>query len=536
MTYVVAFEEDASARDVTRRYVKAFNAKTRKMRVESTKDGERWWARTMSFYEKPFLEDRDEVEVSELTAKTAAEPMPRNVQDFKDHPIYAIERQLRRNEVIFPKRVIGQVGLGKSGSKDQVLVPVYRRSDVHVVRSADKWYRLGRDIKMGEQPLKRIRANRNKDVGFSEDEHDNESGMEIPLYALFQTEIYTPPPVVQGKVPKNSYGNLDVYVPSMVPPGGVHIKHPQAAHAARVLGIDYADAVTGFDFKGRHGTAVFQGVVVASEYQEALGEVLDYLDDERRQAESEEKSTEMLRLWKHFLLKLRIAERVKSYAIEGEESAVGSVEGYEYQEEAGGGFLPEPEQEMAEAGKFSTYRRSTEEEPRGHTYDVALTNNGALEDEAHAGGFKSDDSASRKEPICVNPSEINIPEGSRRPRYSLIVVPNKKGPGNANGTSQQHPEEPHEIVELDPAADAESVKSSGQTGPAGSSEAPIMVDSSTAGDSKSASVEILSGAASQTQSRTHTPEEMDEASVGDDNGSLLSHDPEDEDAIPEWLV
>ncbi|KAF7171119.1 hypothetical protein CNMCM6106_005606 [Aspergillus hiratsukae] len=132
MTYVVAFEEEASARDVTRRYVKAFNAKTRKMRVESTKDGERWWARTMSFYEKPFLEDRDEVEISELTAKTAAEPMPRNVQDFKDHPIYAIERQLRRNEVIFPKRVIGQVGLGKSGSKDQVLVPVYRRSDVHV--------------------------------------------------------------------------------------------------------------------------------------------------------------------------------------------------------------------------------------------------------------------------------------------------------------------------------------------------------------------------------------------------------------------
>ncbi|RHZ63346.1 hypothetical protein CDV55_102361 [Aspergillus turcosus] len=540
MTYVVAFEEDASARDVTRRYVKAFNAKTRKLRVESTKDGERWWVRTMSFYEKPFLEDRDEVEISELTAKTAAEPMPRNVQDFKDHPIYAIERQLRRNEVIFPKRVIGQVGLGKSGSKDQVLVPVYRRSDVHVVRSADKWYRLGRDIKMGEQPLKRVRANRRTDVGFSEDEHDNESGVEIPLYAYFQTEIYTPPPVVQGKVPKNSYGNLDVYVPSMVPPGGVHIKHPQAAHAARVLGIDYADAVTGFDFKGRHGTAVLQGVVVASQYQEALEEVLDYLEDERRQAESEEKSTEMLRLWRHFLLKLRIAERVKSYAIEGEESAGESSEGYEDQEEAGGGFLPEPEQEMADAGKFATYRRSTEEEPRGHTHNKASTNNGALEDEAHGGGFKPDKGASHKEPVCVNPSKIDIPKASRRPRYSLIVVPNKKATGVADGTSQQHPElqpeQSRETVELDSAADAESVKSSGQTGPAGSSEAPIMVDSSTAGGSTSASVEILSGSASQTQSRTHTPEEMDEESVADDNGSLLSHDPEDEDAIPEWLI
>ncbi|KAF4166338.1 hypothetical protein CNMCM6936_006648 [Aspergillus lentulus] len=543
MVYVVGFEEDASARDVTRRYAKAFNAKTRKMRVESTKDGERWWARAMRFYEKPFLEDRDEVEISELTAKTAAEPMPRNVQDFKDHPIYAIERQLRRHEVVFPKRVIGQVSLGKSGSKDQVLVPVYRRSDVHVVRSADKWYRLGRDIKIGEQPLKRIRANRNKDVGFSEDEHDNGSGTEIPLYAYFQTEVYTPPPVVQGKVPKNTYGNLDVYVPSMVPPGGVHIKHPQAAHAARVLGIDYADAVTGFDFKGRHGTAVFQGVVVASECQEALEEVLRHLEDERRQAESEEKSRETLRLWKHCLLKLRIAERVKGYAIEGEESAVESSENFDDPEEDGGGFIPEPEQVMAD-GEFSTYRRSIGQEPRGLTYNEASTNNGALGDEAHGGGLRSDQSASHLEAISVNPSETDIPKTSRRPRYSLIVVPNKKANINENGTSQkqpqqqpqQQPEQSPEVVELEPTAEAESVRSSGETGPAGSSEAPITVDSSTTGGSKSASVEILSRAASQTQSRSPTPEEMDEASGVDDNGSLLSHDPEDEDAIPEWLI
>ncbi|KAH1601473.1 hypothetical protein KXX34_003836 [Aspergillus fumigatus] len=487
MVYVVGFEEDASARDVTRRYAKAFNAKTRKIRVESTKDGERWWARTMRFYEKPFLEDRDEIEISELTARTAAEPMPRNVQDFKDHPIYAIERQLRRNEVVFPKRVIGQVSLGKSGSKDQVLVPVYRRSDVHVVRSADKWYRLGRDIKIGEQPLKRIRVNRNKDAGFSEDEHDNESGMEIPLYAYFQTEVYTPPPVVQGKVPKNSYGNLDVYVPSMVPPGGVHIKHPQAAHAARVLGIDYTDAVTGFDFKGRHGTAVFQGIVVASECQEAKGSKATPLKEKRA-------------LMK-FLKNMRT---------------------------------------MADGGQFATCQRSMQLEGRGHTYHIVSTNNGGPGIGAHGDGLQSDESASHIEAISVNPSETHIPKASRRPRYSLIVVPNKKANNNEDGTSQRQPQpqsEPTpEIVELEPAAEAQSVQRSGETGHLGSSEIPIMVDSSTTGGSRSASVEVLSRTASQTQPQTPTPEEMDESSGVDDNGSLLSHDPEDEDAIPEWLI
>jgi xeroderma pigmentosum group C-complementing protein len=135
MSYVVAFEDDASARDVTRRYTKAFNAKTRKSRVEITRNGEKWWNDALMAYEKPFLEDRDEAEISELTSKSAAEPMPRNIQDFKDHPVYALERHLRRNEVIFPKRVIGHVGLSKTTSKSDNLETVYRRSDVHLVRT-----------------------------------------------------------------------------------------------------------------------------------------------------------------------------------------------------------------------------------------------------------------------------------------------------------------------------------------------------------------------------------------------------------------
>ena len=342
MSYVVAFEEDASARDVTRRYTKAFNAKTRKLRVETSKNGEQWWLRALQFYEKPFLEDRDIAEISELTSKSAAEPMPRNIQDFKDHPFYALERHLRRNEVIFPRRVIGQVNLGKSGSKNEKLEPVYRRSDVHIVRSADKWYRLGRDVKMGEQPLKRVPASGPRELD------DKGTAVETAMYALSQTEVYTPPPVVNGRVPRNGYGNLDIYVPSMVPPGGVHITHPNAAQAARLLGIDYADAVTGFSFKGRHGTAVFEGVVVAEECHDAMREVLAGLDDQQEQAVSDAKSMEMLRLWKTFLLKLRIAERVQAYAMEGGD--VGDEMTDDEMAEMEGGFLPESDPD--EGGGF----------------------------------------------------------------------------------------------------------------------------------------------------------------------------------------
>ena len=147
MSYVIAFEDDGSARDVTRRYTKAYNAKTRRDRVEITKDGEKWWRRVMKLFRRSCDMDRDQVENAELTTKEAAEPMPRNAQDFKDHPYYALERHLKRHEVIHPKREVGKVGAGRSGTTN-ILEPIYRRRDVHQLKSADKWYRMGREIKV----------------------------------------------------------------------------------------------------------------------------------------------------------------------------------------------------------------------------------------------------------------------------------------------------------------------------------------------------------------------------------------------------
>lgn len=52
MSYVVAFEEDGVARDVTRRYAKAYNAKTRKLRVEAVEGGAKWWKKAMKIFKR----------------------------------------------------------------------------------------------------------------------------------------------------------------------------------------------------------------------------------------------------------------------------------------------------------------------------------------------------------------------------------------------------------------------------------------------------------------------------------------------------
>ncbi|KAF8862251.1 Rad4-domain-containing protein [Acephala macrosclerotiorum] len=353
MSYVIAFEEEGCARDITRRYTKAYNAKTRKNRVESTPGGDKWWRRAMRPYARGYASDADQIEDAELAAAEAREPMPKNIQDFKDHPYYALERHLRRNEVLVSTREAGKVAAGrdKNAPGGKKMESVYRRTHVKVAKSADAWYRLGRDIKMGEQPVKTVAPKRRPDEDEMGDEMDERAG--INLYTEDQTEPCVIPPIVNGRVPKNSFGNIDVFVPSMVPPGGVHIPYVEAQRAARIIGVDYADALTGFEFRGRHGTAVLKGVVVAAEYQEAVEAVIVGLRDEQARIEEAVRSAAVDKMWRRLLRGLRIKAHIEAtYGGNDEEPepekaqddvADAGSDISEYLDDAygGGGFLPD---------------------------------------------------------------------------------------------------------------------------------------------------------------------------------------------------
>ena len=192
-------------------------------------------------------------------------------------------------------------------------------------------------------------ARRNPDAAL-DDDNDDEAAAGTALYAAHQTTVYTPPPVLSSRIPKNAYGNLDIYTPSMVPPGGIHIPHPSTARAAKILGIDYADAVTGFSFKGRHGTAVIQGAVVAVECREAVETIIQKFEDEIAEAEEARRTFEALRMWRRLLAGLRIMERIGGYEIEGERDGVRIEmekvdDDIEKEGDRGGGFLPDVDEE-----------------------------------------------------------------------------------------------------------------------------------------------------------------------------------------------
>ena len=47
--------------------------------------------------------------------------------------------------------------------------------------------------------------------------------MPLEIFGLWQTEQYEPPIAVDGKVPRNEYGNVELFKPCMLPRGTVHL-------------------------------------------------------------------------------------------------------------------------------------------------------------------------------------------------------------------------------------------------------------------------------------------------------------------------
>ncbi|KAF9298752.1 hypothetical protein BGZ74_009235 [Mortierella antarctica] len=319
LSYVVAYDEDNFVTDVTRRYTSQWGGTTKRLRVQPAgAGGFDWWAQTMSLLMKPHLTSDEELEQSELLQSEISERMPTKLGDFNNHPLYALERHIKKFEVLHPRiPVLGHIR-GEA---------IYPRSCVKQVRSKENWLKRARQLKPGELiPVKWIKSRpatiyqmrlqqqtalsgpskKRKSSGNEEDEDEDvgqsgEGGEQVPLFGEWQTEPYQPPYVVDGKVPRNEYGRQDVFTPAMVPIGGSHLKGRNIARVARLLGVDYVEAVTGFEFQSRRSVPVIQGIIVPSECAELVmdgyREVSHHADQEARK----KKKAEVLQRWRKLI-------------------------------------------------------------------------------------------------------------------------------------------------------------------------------------------------------------------------------------------
>ena len=380
--YALAIDKVGRVRDVTRRYCINYNAKTIRKRISfrSTED-EDWYENLLQAANRGKKRSVCDIyEIKEFHERDLAEGMPNNLQGFKNHPLYALESQLRQNEVISPKdksSVCGTFRIKSSGK----LVDVYKRSCVKRLRSAKAWYMRGRILKIGAMPMKtKFSGVGNGGVGgggHNVAHENNTDDEEVRLYAESQTKLYIPKIESEDRIPKNAYGNVDVYTESMIPENCCLIRISDTVSlkllqkTAQFLGIDYAKAITSFDFtqrsKGgaRTPNAKEGGIVVLKTHEEATRVAVDFMiemEEYERKMQVEENA---LKNWRFFLLKLRLQNRLnKSHGVinddsdtiqfaspekkRGEEFKGKEVEEEEEEDEADG----EEEEEEVEEGYF----------------------------------------------------------------------------------------------------------------------------------------------------------------------------------------
>lgn len=333
--YVIGYSSDGTAKDVTTRYLRRhmWPGRTKGVRLPVEKvavynrrgkikhyEDYDWFKSVMSGYVRTSsmrtavddLEESKDLKVSERHKKEQ-KAGKETLQSYKTSADFVLERHLRREEAIVPgSKPVKTFLAGKGDSAKEE--PVYSRKDVAICRTGESWHKEGRQVKAGEQPMKMvpIRAvtlTRKREV--EEAERANGEKLKQGLYALDQTDWIIPPPIENGVIPKNVFGNMDCYVPTMVPQGAVHIPLKSTARICKRLNIDFAEACTGFEFGKQRAVPVITGVVVAPEHEDRVIAEWEKDEQERKIKEEGKREQAALKMWRKLLTGLKIMQRVQ---------------------------------------------------------------------------------------------------------------------------------------------------------------------------------------------------------------------------------
>ena len=239
--YVYAVSDKGKIKDVTRRYCSNYLTQTRKLRVE-----QKFLDETLSRW----IDRENSKEDNELTKKSEEAPLPTSVGAFKGHPLYVLQRHLLKFEAIYPADA-PSLGFIKGE-------PVFARECVHTLLGRTAWLKEGKVVRIGEEPYKIVKARPKWDRMSGTKKADEP----LELFGPWQTEKYIPPVAVDGKVPRNEYGNVELFKPWMMPGGCVHIPINGMLSVIRKSGIDAAPAMVGWDFSGGGAHPVYDGYVV----------------------------------------------------------------------------------------------------------------------------------------------------------------------------------------------------------------------------------------------------------------------------------
>lgn len=262
---------------------------------------DKWWDGVMAALGPSKLSDKDHADESKTEEVLTKQDMPTSDGGFRNHPLYVLEKHLLKFQGIYPAEV-APLGF----FKDQ---PVYPRDCVHTLRSRETWLRSARTVKIGETPYKIVKARPKRD------KYTGDLIRDLPLevFGEWQTQDYEPPWAEGGKVPRNCYGNVDMYQECMLPNGCAWLKLTGLQRIANKLGIDCAAAVVGFDNHcGSYGAhPVMDGFIVCEEYVDTLKMAWEEEQANARKREEDKRQKRIWDNWKRLLKAAMIREKLR---------------------------------------------------------------------------------------------------------------------------------------------------------------------------------------------------------------------------------
>lgn len=297
LRYVIAFAGNG-AKDVTRRYCLQWH------RIAQGRVNSEWWDNVLAPLKQMELAATNNYEDMELQTRALTEPLPTSQQAYKDHHLYALEKWLHKNQIFHPKGPV--LGFCKGH-------PVYPRSCVQTLQSRHGWLREGLQVRENELPAKMVTRPKRTFNAQSVQSSGNEDGLKptLELYGEWQLEPLQLPHAVNGVVPKNERGQVDVWSDKCLPPGTVHLRLPRLFQVAKRLGIDYAPAMVGFDYRSGRCLPVFDGIVVCTEFRSAILEAYAEEEEQRRAVEKKQEEAQALSRWYQLLCSIVTRQRLK---------------------------------------------------------------------------------------------------------------------------------------------------------------------------------------------------------------------------------
>ena len=217
------------------------------------------------------------------STKRAIMRMPTNLKGFKDHPFYCLKKSLNYNQIL-------DIPVGE---ERKLSIGIYKKELVYPTNLIKELYserellKMGLKLKMGQDCVK---------IG---------SGRK--LYGKWQCIPLDRPLLVDGKIPTDSYGSIELLHRNMLPLGCT-VLDDGCINACKFLDVQFVKILSGF----RGKVPYYSGIVVMEEYLPIIIEVKLALDEIENESAKVEKEILVYGRWKAMITAYTLKKRLEA--------------------------------------------------------------------------------------------------------------------------------------------------------------------------------------------------------------------------------